>query len=227
MKKVKYVPILASICLAVPTASMVAYADNLDKDTIVSELWSEWWVGQGDDGRSFPEASYKHHILEEWVDTNYGSDDYEWSDTGELQYSFKIYYKNMIENWDFNDDDNGNWTIDTDTTTYHFSLDNGKWLMIDSNGDIADTFMPFSTLEEKAVETPKDQNNSSHRVKGGLPQETAVASGGAVSQTTTESVAESHTEPAESTSNGLLYTIGGLILAGLGTIGVMLYRRKK
>lgn len=227
MKIKKIVPILASVCLAVPTASMVVYADNLDKDTIVSELWSEWWVGQGDDGKTFPEASYKHHILEEWVDTNYGDDDYEWSDTGELQYSFRRYYEDLIENWDFNDDDNRNWTIDTDTTTYHFSLENGKWLMIDSNGDTVDTFMPFSTLEEKDIEPQQEQNNSSHRVKGGLPQEMAVASGSAVSQAATESVTESNTEPAESTSNGLLYAIGGLILAGLGTIGVMMYRRKK
>lgn len=228
MKKTIIISILASVYLAIPSVSMVAYADsNLDKDTIISDIWSDWWVGQGDDGISFPEASYKHHILEEWVDSNYGSDDYKWSDTGELRYSFKRYYKNLVEEWDFNDDDNGNWTIDTDTTTYHFTFENGKWLMIDSNGDTADTFMPFSTLEEKTIEEPQEQNNSGHRVKGGLPQETAIASGGAVSQVTTANATERYTEPTESNSNGLLYGIGGLILAGLGTLGVMLYRRKK
>lgn len=45
----------------------------LDKDYIVREIWSDWWNGKGDDGLIFPEASYKHHILTEWVnDKIYG-----------------------------------------------------------------------------------------------------------------------------------------------------------
>lgn len=220
----KFIPILTSVCLTLPTLSVTAYAENLDKDTIVSKIWSEWWLGQGDNGRTFPEASYKHHILEKWVDENY---DYEGADISEIQHNFKRYYKNLIENWDFNDDDNGNWTIDTDTTTYHFGFEDGKWLMIDSNGDIIDTFMPFSTLEESKLQTPKEQKNSSHRVKGRAPQKENIITTSEIIAITNKNVSKSRTGASNDNSNSLLYIIVGLILAGLGTIGFLLYKRNK
>ena len=220
----KFIPILTSVCLTLPTLSVTAYAESLDKDTIVSEIWSEWWLGQGDNGRTFPEASYKHHILENWVDENY---DYEGADISEIQHNFKRYYKDLIENWDFNDDDNGNWTIDTDTTTYHFSFEDGKWLMIDSNGDIIDTFMPFSTLKESKSQTPKEQKNSSHRVKGRAPQKENNTAKSEITTTTDKNIAKSRTEASKRSLNSLLYIIGGLILTGLGTIGFLLYKRNK
>lgn len=222
MKMTKFIPILTSVCLTLPTLSVTAYAENLDKDTIVSEIWSEWWLGQSDNGRTFPEASYKHHILEKWVDENY---DYEGADISEIQHNFKRYYKNLIENWDFNDD-NGNWTIDTDTTTYHFGFEDGKWLMIDSNGDIIDTFMPFSTLEESKLQTPKEQKNSSHRVKGRAPQKENIITTSEIA-ITNKNVSESRTGVPNDNSNSLLYIIVGLILAGLGIIGFLLYKRNK
>lgn len=97
----------------------------LDKDYIVREIWSDWWNGKGDDGLVFPEASYKHHILTEWVNDNYGDDNYDWSKVGQLNYNFKDYYDELTDNWNFNDDRDGNWTIITDETTYHFNLQNG------------------------------------------------------------------------------------------------------
>ena len=224
MKMTRFIPILTSICLTLPTLSVTAYAESLDKDTIVSEIWSEWWLGQGDNGRTFPEASYKHHILEKWVDENY---DYEGADISKIQHNFKRYYKNLIENWDFNDDNNGNWTIDTDTTTYHFNFEDGKWLMIDSKGDIIDTFMPFSTLEESKSQTPKEQKNSSRRVKGRVPQKENNIATSRITTTTDKSIAESCTETYKRRSNSLLYIIGELILTGLGTIGFLLYKRNK
>lgn len=220
----KFIPILTSICLTLPTLSVTAYAESLDKDTIVSEIWSEWWLGQSDNGRTFPEASYKHHILEKWIDENY---DYEGTDISEIQHNFKRYYKDLIENWDFNDDDNGNWTIDTDMTTYHFSFEDGKWLMIDSNGDIIDTFMPFSTLKESKSQTPKEQKNSSRRVKSRAPQKENNIAMSKIIATTNKNVSGSRTETFNDKSNSLLYIIGGLILAGLGTIGFLLYKRNK
>lgn len=138
----KIVPIVASIAL-IGSSSLTTYADDMfDKDYIVSEIWSDWYHGKGDDGLVFPEASYKHHILTEWVNDNYGDDDYDWSKIGQLNYNFKDYY----------DDRDGNWTIDTDKTTYHFNLQNGKWLMSDDNGEVIDSFMPFSALQEDKAE---------------------------------------------------------------------------
>ena len=166
----KIIPIAASITL-IGSASLTAYADNmLDKDYIVREIWSDCWNGKGDDGLIFPEASYKHHILTDWVNDNYGNDNYDWSKIGQLNYNFKDYYDELTDNWNFNDDRDGNWTIITDETTYHFNLQNGKWLMSDDNGNVIDSFMPFSTLTEDAGEvkynsvTADNGNGTAHRV---------------------------------------------------------------
>ena len=166
----KIIPIAASIML-IGSSSLTAYADDmLDKDYIVREIWSDWWHGKGDDGLVFPEASYKHHILTDWVNDNYGNDNYDWSKIGQLNYNFKDYYDELTDNWNFNDDRDGNWTIITDETTYHFNLQNGKWLMSDDNGNVIDSFMPFSTLTEDAGEvkynsvTADNGNGTAHRV---------------------------------------------------------------
>ena len=166
----KIIPIAASIML-IGSSSLTAYADDmLDKDYIVREIWSDWWNGKGDDGLIFPEASYKHHILTDWVNDNYGNDNYDWSKIGQLNYNFKDYYDELTDNWNFNDDRDGNWTIITDETTYHFNLQNGKWLMSDDNGNVIDSFMPFSTLTEDAGEvkynsvTADNGNGTAHRV---------------------------------------------------------------
>ena len=166
----KIIPIAASIML-IGSSSLTAYADDmLDKDYIVREIWSDWWNGKGDDGLVFPEASYKHHILTDWVNDNYGDDNYDWSKVGQLNYNFKDYYDELTDNWNFNDDRDGNWTIITDETTYHFNLQNGKWLMSDDNGNVIDSFMPFSTLTEDAGEvkynsvTADNGNGTAHRV---------------------------------------------------------------
>ena len=148
----KIVPVAISIAL-ISSANLTAYADDmLDKDYIVSEIWSEWWHGKKDDGLVFPEASYKHHILTGWINDNYGDDAYDWSKIGQLNYNFKDYYDELTGEWNFNDDRDGNWTITTNETTYHFNLQNGKWLMSDDNGNVIDSFMPFSTLTEYTAE---------------------------------------------------------------------------
>lgn len=73
----KAVPIVASVILA-GSMNITVYADGvLDKDHIVSEIWSDWWLGKGDDGTIFPEARYKHHLLTEWIANNYDDDDYD------------------------------------------------------------------------------------------------------------------------------------------------------
>lgn len=222
----KIVPIVASMAL-IGSVSLTAYADDtLDKDYIVSEIWSDWWQGKGDDGLIFPEASYKHHILTEWVNDNYGDDDYDWDEIGQLNYNFKDYYDELTEDWDFNDDRDGNWTIDTDETTYHFNLQDGKWLMSDDNGDVVDSFMPFSTLEDDSSEekpnlSNADDNGTAHRVEENLKIEeenTADVS---------EVLNESESKSEEKSSNGLLYGIGGVILAGIAVFVGILIKKKR
>ena len=149
--------ITAVICTALAlTSGITAHAENLDREYIETEIWDDIWNGKGDNGLIYPEASYKHHLLDEWLDENYGSDNYDWSEIGELKYAYKDYYRNYIENFDFEDDNNGNWTITTLEHSYSFTLFQGEWSMLDENGDTVDTFPPFSTLEENEPDTKND-----------------------------------------------------------------------
>lgn len=157
--------------LAVSSGLTTNAAENLDRDYIETEIWEEIWNGKGDNGLDFPEESYKHHLLDEWLDDNYGSDDYDWSEIGELKYEYKDYYRRLIEDWDFEDDGNGGWTISTEDNHYSFTLLNGNWQMIDQNGNTVDTFPPFSTLEEDETEAASgyeihDDGKDSPRVVG-------------------------------------------------------------
>lgn len=145
-------------------------AEMVDKNEVIEVLWEENWLGRGDDGIIFPEASYKRHILEQQVSDNYGDDDYNWYDTGNLKYSYADYYKHLTGDWDFDDDEDGNWYITTPEHKYSFRIISGKWNMIDENGDTVDTFMPFSTLEEDVTEQKSnvidDDGDDSPRVIG-------------------------------------------------------------
>ena len=158
--------------------SLTAYAaDMLDKNYIESEIWEDMWLGKSDNGTEFPEASFKHHLLDKWITQNYGSDDFDWSELGELKYQYKRYYENYIAGWDFNDDDNGNWTIDTEEHSYHFQLINHTWNMIDENGDTVDTFSPISTEELQPNNNYANQNgSSSNRVIGQITEEAKTTS---------------------------------------------------
>ena len=223
----RIMPVVASIAL-IGTASLTAYADDmLDKNYIVSEIWSDWWQGKGDDGLIFPEASYKHHVLSNWVDDNYGDEDYDWSEIGQLKYNFRDYYDELTESWDFNDDRDGNWTIVTEETTYSFNLSDGKWLMSDSNGDVVDSFMPFNTLEDETADGEKQvqavnadgENGNTYRVGENLKikEETADV---------TEEATEME-EIKETSSNSLIYAVVGIVLAGIAIlVGVLMKRRR-
>lgn len=152
------------------TAMTSHAAEMLDRDYIESEIWEDMWHGKGDDGTTFPEASYKHHLLDEWLNDNYGSDEYDWTEVGELKYEYKRYYQDVIKDWDFNDDDNGNWTIETPEHSYSSSYWQNRWIMTDENCDTVDSFPPFSTLKEDEVSTDgyeiHDEGEDSPRVIG-------------------------------------------------------------
>lgn len=175
MKKIITIIAVTTISISM---SLTAYAaDMLDKNYIESEIWEDMWLGKSDNGTEFPEASFKHHLLDKWITQNYGSDDFDWSELGELKYQYKRYYENYIAGWDFNDDDNGNWTIDTEEHSYHFQLINHTWNMIDENGDTVDTFSPISTEELQPNNNYANQNgSSSNRVIGQITEEAKTTS---------------------------------------------------
>ena len=235
MKKI----ITAICCTAMMfgTAMTAHAAETLDRDYIESEIWEDMWHGKGDDGTTFPEASYKHHLLDEWIDDNYGSDEYDWTEIGELKYEYKRYYQDIIEDWDFNDDDNGNWTIETPEHSYSFTYWQDNWIMTDENGNTVDSFPPFSTLkDDEEPEVPQgrhidDDGNGSPRVIGKVSGGTESASedvSGADSEVTPDTASNgSESRSGASESNPMPIIAGVAIAAGVGVGGYFMMKKKK
>ena len=139
--------ITAVFCTALTLTSFTAYAaEATDRERLETAIWEDLWNGKGDNGLDYPEASYKHHLLDKWLDENYGTGAYDWTDVGEVTHGYRRYYRSLIDGWDFEDDNDGGWTIETEDNLYSFTLLNGNWQMIDKNGNTVDSFPPFSTL---------------------------------------------------------------------------------
>lgn len=229
MKKI--ITTLAALCIVSSVGITAHAAEILDKDYIESEIWEEMWLGTNDDGTEFPEASFNHHILSKWIDENYGSDEYDWTALGELKYEYKDYYNRLIEDWDFNDDRNGNWTIDTEDNSYHFQLIGGQWNMIDKNGDTVEMFPVFSTLEEDTTERVYNEDTESNDsgavgIAGNgaeKPSESLDKSDSKVSAKSTEKATEGVHERPE--SNPLPLVIGGIAIVGIG--GAIMFKKRK
>ena len=169
MKKMISAAVFAAFVLS---AGVTVYAaDTLDRDVIEDAIWEDFWNGKGDDGLEYPEASYTHHLLDQWLDANYGLEDYDWSEVGEPERAYMRYYRNLIMDWNFEDDNNGGWTISTADAQYSFMLADGNWQMLDQTGVVVDSFPPFSTLEEASTESfdgteSRDSSADSPRVIG-------------------------------------------------------------
>ena len=234
----KFIITLSAFIITALPFSVTAYAaENLDRDYIEVEIWEDMWNGKGDNGIDFPEASYKHHLLDKWLDENYGSDEYDWSELGELKYEYKDYYRSYIEDFDFNDDDNGNWTIETPEHSYSFTYWQDNWIMTDENGNTVDSFPPFSTLkDDEDPEVPQgkhidDEGNGSPRVIGKVSGGTESASEGAsgadseVTPDTASSGSESRSGASE--SNPMPIIAGVAIAAGVGVGGYFMMKKKK
>ena len=234
----KFIITLSAFIITALPFSVTAYAaENLDRDYIEAEIWDDMWNGKGDNGIDFPEASYKHHLLDKWLDENYGSEEYDWSELGELKYEYKDYYRSYIEDFDFNDDDNGNWTIETPEHSYSFTYWQDNWIMTDENGNTVDSFPPFSTLkDEEEPEVPQgrhidDDGNGSPRVIGKVSGGTESASEGAsgadseVTPDTASSGSESRSGASE--SNPMPIIAGVAIAAGVGVGGYFMMKKKK
>ena len=234
----KFIITLSAFIITSMPFSVTAYAaENLDRDYIEAEIWDDMWNGKGDNGIDFPEASYKHHLLDKWLDENYGSDEYDWSELGELKYEYKDYYRSYIENFDFNDDDNGNWTIETPEHSYSFTYWQDNWIMTDENGNTVDSFPPFSTLkDDEEPEVPQgrhidDDGNGSPRVIGKVSGGTESASertSGADSEVTPDTASSgSESRSGASESNPMPIIAGVAIAAGVGVGGYFMMKKKK
>lgn len=234
----KFIITLSAFIITALPFSVTAYsAENLDRDYIEAEIWDDMWNGKGDNGIDFPEASYKHHLLDKWLDENYGSDEYDWSELGELKYEYKNYYRSYIEDFDFNDDDNGNWTIETPEHSYSFTYWQDNWIMTDENGNTVDSFPPFSTLkDDEELEVPQGRHidndgNGSPRVIGKVSGGTESAyegTSGADSEVTPDTASSgSESRSGASESNPVPIIAGVAIAAGVGVGGYFMMKKKK
>ena len=218
----KIITAIAITALSLNMSLTAHAADMLDKDYIEAEIWEEMWLGKGDNGTDYPEASFKHHLLDKWLDDNYGSEEYDWTNLGGLKYEYRDYYEDYIEDWDFDDDENGRWTISTDEHHYHFQLVDNIWSMIDENGDTVDTFPPFSTLEAETEDAPAINGNSPNN-DGNNPN--VVVGIVRSKEATTEAVTE-EVKAESSGSSALPLVIGGVAIAGVGAAFLFLRKRK-
>lgn len=226
------------------TGGVYVHADEIiSKEEAVSYIWEDEWNGHDDDGTVWPEASYNYHLLESWVDENYGNPDYNWSDPGQLEYSYSHWYRNLTENWTYFDDEEGGWFI-TDGNTgdkYHFEFTDGTWYMLNEIGEIHDTFGPHSTIDEddsyKAEpDVPDDEDNdgkvipenqeAAHQKASEWIENKSGDTGSEDAVPATEMSAEEQEDNTmSSTGKKALYTIAAL--AGAGVIAGIIYSVKK
>lgn len=230
--------ITAVFCTALALSSgFTAYAAEApDRESLETAIWEDLWNGKGDNGLEYPEASYKHHLLDKWLDDNYGTGGYDWTDVGEVTHGYRRYYRDLIDGWDFEDDNEGGWTINTEDNHYSFYMLNGMWQMTDKNGDTVDTFPPFSTLEEDDPEITggyeiNDDGADSPRVIGEVTDGTETASEDGFSAEGNDTTV-SPSDGSEGNSDGsgassLAIIAGVTALAGVGGATYYFTRKRK
>ena len=230
--------ITAVFCTALALSSgLTAYAAEApDRESLETAIWEDLWNGKGDNGIDYPEASYKHHLLDKWLDENYGTGGYDWTDVGEVTHGYRRYYRDLIDGWDFEDDNSGNWTIETEDNFYSFTLLNGNWQMIDKNGNTVDSFPPFSTLKDTEPEATggyeiHDDGEDSPRVIGEVTARTETASeGGSSAEGNDTAVSPSGGSEGNSEGfgvNSLAIIAGVAALAGVGGAGYYIMKKRK
>ena len=155
---------------------------------------------------------------------------------GEVTHGYRRFYRDLIDGWDFEDDNDGGWTIETEDNFYSFTLLNGTWQMIDRNGDTVDTFPPFSTLKDEPEESTgvhqiNDNGEDSPRVIGEVTARTETASEGGSSaegnDTPDSPSSGSEGDSAQSETNPLPIIAGVAALAGVGGIGYYMTKKRK
>lgn len=144
--------------------SVSAYAEDRTEDYTREEIIQEYWGDHWEDslpGEQNPEGSLEYHILEQWLDEQYGhtwledSEKYtvsRWSSYWSIRDAWQDYREEYTQYWHMVDDeDTGEFYIESydpetdtygDDVLYTFDFADGKWNMIDANGNIADSFDP-------------------------------------------------------------------------------------
>lgn len=160
---IKKAAALAAAAAMIFGMSVSAYAEDRTEDYTREEIIQQYWGDHWEDslpGEQNPEGSLEYHILEQWLDEQYGHtylEDTEkytvsrWSSYWSIRDAWQDYHDEYTQYWHMVDDkDTGEFYIEeydpeTDTSgdiLYTFDFADGKWNMIDANGNIADSFEP-------------------------------------------------------------------------------------
>ena len=153
---IKITSALLLTALLTLNTSIKAFADDdkedFTREEIIEMFWGEHW-NSSDEGIKNPEGSLEYHILETWLDEQYGHTSYEsdkkytvrdWSSRESIRKSWRKYHEEYTDNWHYNDDkDTGEFTIeeyDPDTEEivgllYSFELKDGHIYAIASSGN--------------------------------------------------------------------------------------------
>ena len=149
----------ASIMAAAMSFSVYAEEDHVyTREEIIDEYWTDYWSNSlpGEDN---PEGSLEYHILETWLNEQYGNTDTngepytvnDWSNYWSIRNAWNDYHDDYTKYWHMNDDEETReFTIEeydpeteeTGGVLYTFKFLDGKWNMIDVNGNTVDTFDP-------------------------------------------------------------------------------------
>ena len=145
----------ASIMAAAMSFSVYAEEDHVyTREEIIDEYWTDYWSNSlpGEDN---PEGSLEYHILETWLDEQYGNTDTngepytvnDWSNYWSIRNAWNDYHDDYTKYWHMNDDEETReFTIEeydpeteeTGGVLYTFKFLDGKWNMIDVNGNTVD-----------------------------------------------------------------------------------------
>ena len=190
----------AALSLSFSVTAFAERTEDYSRQEIIDKIWTKNW----DDslpGELNAEGSLWYHILEQFLDEQYGhvkivgdssTKQYlvrDWKDFDEIIDAWGKYRVEYTKLWDFDDnEDTGEFTInqiDPDTgevigLLYTFEFKDGKWNMLDTDGNVVDSFDPHggdgsrykddSSLPPIAVTTDTESSTVEHQDAPDTPE---------------------------------------------------------
>lgn len=225
---IKVMTVVSAILSTTMNLSMAAYADSdYTRDEIVDEYWTEYWENSLP-GEENPEGSLEYHILESFLDEQYGHTWVEdkkylvldWSSDTDIRNAWQTYHDDYTKHWHYVDDDEtGEFYIesyDPETDTYGgdklytFTLADGEWHMVDSNGNIVDSFKPHGGDGSWAKLNEDDSEEDMTYDVGGYVNGEYHGNDDTASQSTNEKTDEKNTNVENEPTQGGERVVGKL-----------------
>ena len=156
---IKRIAAVSAAMTMAASMSVVAYAEDRTEDYTREELIDLYWTKYYEDdlpGERNPKSSLKYHILDQFLDEQYGHTKYEddekymvsdWSNGYNIGEAWEEYEESYTKYWHYETGDFyiEEWDPEQEKVgdiLYTFDYADGKWNMIDTNGNIVDSFDP-------------------------------------------------------------------------------------